>query len=173
MSAATYQHKGAKRIIIRLDNGSLIGDKGTLLRQADASGVVLLDPQRALECNRLGQPDIDRLRKLVEQSTPPPPPPVPVAPAAPVANGYPAAAPPVKREVGRCARCGQAGPDPPAGRRPALHSAGCSDWRVGGAACAPRAATIHSNHPAPPAARTAPQQEAADVGGRRASRCGW
>jgi hypothetical protein len=105
MSAAAYQHKAAKRILIRLDNGSLIGDKATLLREEGAAGVVLLDPQEALACNRLGQPDIDRLKKLVELSAPPPEPMAPMAHAArpaPMANGFASAAPEVLQPGLRC-----------------------------------------------------------------------
>lgn len=69
----SYEHQFARRIILRLDNGSVIGDKGVLLR-SDAAGCVLLEAQQASECNRLGQQDIDRLKKLVDAAAPPEPP---------------------------------------------------------------------------------------------------
>jgi hypothetical protein len=78
----SYEHQFARRIILRLDDGSVIGDKG-ILQRTDATGCVLLEAQQALECNRLGPQDIDRLKKLVEAAAPP---------ELPLANGIGAAA---------------------------------------------------------------------------------
>ena len=73
----------AKRIVLRLDNGSLIGDKGTLLRSSDAAGCVLLEAQQALECNRLGLEHVERFKRIVDAAAPP----------EPLTNGVPLVAP--------------------------------------------------------------------------------
>lgn len=55
----------ARKIVLRLDDGSLIGDSNSLLGNG-ASGVVLLDCERACSLGRVSQDDLERLDALVQ-----------------------------------------------------------------------------------------------------------
>ncbi len=54
-----------RRIILRLDDGSLIGD-GDLLLGNGAQGPVLLDSERAFSLGRLGKRELERLDGLIQ-----------------------------------------------------------------------------------------------------------
>lgn len=64
-SAAAPAVEGAKRkILLRLDDGSLIGDS-TILLNTSEGGAVLLEPQNAARVARAGQRELERLDRLL------------------------------------------------------------------------------------------------------------
>ena len=55
-----------RKLLLRLDDGSLIGDSTVLLNTPEG-GAVLLEPQNAARVARAGQPELDRLERLLEE----------------------------------------------------------------------------------------------------------
>jgi len=63
--AAPASSAGSKRkVLLRLDDGSLIGDSTVLLNTSEA-GAVLLEPTNAARVARAGQAELERLDKLL------------------------------------------------------------------------------------------------------------
>ncbi|GBF98870.1 hypothetical protein Rsub_11474 [Raphidocelis subcapitata] len=54
-----------RRVLLRLDDGSLIGDS-TILLNTQEGGAVLLEPSNAARVARAGQPELERLDRLLE-----------------------------------------------------------------------------------------------------------
>ena len=57
--------QGKRKVLLRLDDGSLIGDRSILLNTAEG-GAVLLEPSNAARVARAGQAELERLDRLLD-----------------------------------------------------------------------------------------------------------
>ncbi len=60
------QQMSCRQVVLRLDDGSLIGDS-KLLQDGKSSGAVLLTPDQAFEAGRVREADVHRLRTILQQ----------------------------------------------------------------------------------------------------------
>lgn len=60
------QQMSCRQVMLRLDDGSLIGDS-KWLQDGKSSGAVLLTPDQAFEAGRVQEADVHRLRTILQK----------------------------------------------------------------------------------------------------------
>ncbi|DBB10681.1 TPA: hypothetical protein ACH3X3_007184 [Trebouxia sp. C0006] len=60
------QQMSCRQVVLRLDDGSLIGDS-QLLQDCKSTGAVLLTPDQAFNAGRVREADVHRLRTILQK----------------------------------------------------------------------------------------------------------